>query len=70
MAPADSGGTGGGGGVIGVEGGALRPEHVNYVLCLLVFPYTAEVFVPTDRPEVLTAILVKWPAQAILPKAA
>ncbi|HEY2707204.1 MAG TPA: strawberry notch family protein [Caulobacteraceae bacterium] len=32
--------------------------------------YAPRVFAPTDKPEVLEAILAKWPAQAILPKAA
>ena len=32
--------------------------------------YTPRVFVPTDKPAVLTSILAKWPAQTILPAAA
>jgi hypothetical protein len=32
--------------------------------------YAPRVFVPTDKPEVLTAILAKWPAQSILAAAA
>ena len=35
-----------------------------------IIAYTPRVFVPTDRPDVLTAILAKWPAQSIPPKAA
>jgi hypothetical protein len=32
--------------------------------------YTPRVFVPVDQPQVLSAILAKWPAQTILPAAA
>jgi hypothetical protein len=35
-----------------------------------IIAYTPRVFVPTDRPEVLSTVLAKWPAQTILPKAA
>ena len=35
-----------------------------------IIAYTPRVFVPTDQPQVLTAILAKWPAQTILPRAA
>ena len=35
-----------------------------------IIAYTARVFVPTDRPEVLTAVLAKWPVQTVLPAAA
>ena len=35
-----------------------------------IIAYTPRVFVPTDRPDVLSAILAKWPAQTILPAAA
>ncbi|MBI1684214.1 strawberry notch-like NTP hydrolase domain-containing protein [Caulobacter hibisci] len=32
--------------------------------------YAPRVFVPTDKPEVLTAVLARWPVQTILPAAA
>ncbi|MFD3266429.1 strawberry notch-like NTP hydrolase domain-containing protein [Phenylobacterium ferrooxidans] len=32
--------------------------------------YTPRVFVPIDQPQVLSAVLAKWPAQTILPAAA
>jgi len=32
--------------------------------------YTPRVFVPVDQPQVLSAVLAKWPAQTILPAAA
>jgi len=35
-----------------------------------IIAYTPRVFVPIDAPAVLTAILDRWPAQSILPKAA
>jgi hypothetical protein len=35
-----------------------------------IIAFTPRVFVPTDKPEALSAILAKWPAQTILPQAA
>jgi len=35
-----------------------------------IIAYTPRVFVPTDKPEVLKAILAKWPPQSMLPVAA
>jgi hypothetical protein len=35
-----------------------------------IISYTPRVFVPSDKPEVLAAILAKWPAQSVLPKEA
>ncbi|WP_426000306.1 hypothetical protein [Caulobacter sp. DWR1-3-2b1] len=32
--------------------------------------YTPRVFVPVDQPQVLSAVLAKWPGQTILPAAA
>jgi len=29
--------------------------------------YTARIFVPTDKPEVVDAILSRWPVQSLLP---
>jgi hypothetical protein len=34
-----------------------------------IIAYTPRVFVPVDRPDVLAAVLAKWPAQSVLPKA-
>ena len=35
-----------------------------------IIAYTPRVFVPTDHPDVLKAILAKWPPQSMLPMAA
>ena len=35
-----------------------------------IIAYQPRVFVPTDQPEVLDALLAKWPPQSVLPKAA
>ena len=35
-----------------------------------IIAYTPRVFVPVDKPDVLTAILGKWPVQTVLPAAA
>jgi hypothetical protein len=35
-----------------------------------IIAYTPRVFVPTDQPDVLQAILAKWPPQSMLPMAA
>ena len=35
-----------------------------------IIAYKPRVFVPTDRPDVLSEILDRWPAQTILPAAA
>ena len=35
-----------------------------------IIAYTPRVFVPVDKPEVLTTILSKWPVQTVLPAAA
>ena len=35
-----------------------------------IIAYTPRVFVPTDQPGVLAAVLAKWPPQSVLPKAA
>ena len=49
------------------------PQRATFVAlgCFVeIINYTPRVFVPTDKPEVLTAVLAKWPAQTILPAAA
>jgi hypothetical protein len=54
-----------------VVGAASQRAAFMAIGCFVeIIAYTPRVFVPTDRPEVLTAILAKWPAQTILPKAA
>ena len=35
-----------------------------------IIDYAPRVFVPTDRPDVLTAVMAKYPPQSVLPKAA
>ena len=35
-----------------------------------IIAYAPRVFVPVDQPEVLAAVLAKWPPQSVLPKAA
>ena len=52
--------------------GAASQRTVFTVLgCFVeIINYAPRVFVPTDKPEVLTAILAKWPAQTILAAAA
>jgi hypothetical protein len=35
-----------------------------------IISYTPRVFVPTGQPDVLAAVLAKWPPQSVLPKAA
>jgi hypothetical protein len=53
-----------------VGAGSNRPTFVALGCFVEIIAYTPRVFVPTDKPEVLSAILAKWPAQTILPKAA
>ena len=35
-----------------------------------IIAYTPRLFVPIDQPDILSAILAKWPPQSVLPKAA
>ena len=35
-----------------------------------IIAYTPRVFVPLDQPDVLAAVLAKWPPQSVLRKAA
>jgi hypothetical protein len=52
-------------------GGAAQRSMLTAMGCFVeIIAYTPRVFIPTDRPEVLAAILARWPAQSILPKAA
>ena len=50
--------------------GAQRTSFVALGCFVEIIAYTPRVFVPTDRPEVLSAILERWPAQTLLPAAA
>ena len=53
-----------------VGAGAQRSSFTALGCFVEIIAYTPRVFVPTDRPEVLSAILDRWPAQTILPAAA
>jgi hypothetical protein len=56
---------------IEVVGAASQRAAFTALGCFVeIIAYTARVFVPTDQPQVLSAILAKWPVQSILPKAA
>ena len=56
---------------IEVVGAASQRSAFTALGCFTeIIAYTARVFVPTDKPKVLDAILAKWTAQSILPKAA
>jgi hypothetical protein len=53
-----------------VGAGAQRTSFVALGCFVEIIAYTPRVFVPTDRPDVLSEILDRWPAQTILPAAA
>jgi len=54
-----------------VVGGASQRAMLVALGCFVeIINYAPRVFVPTDKPNVLTAVLAKWPAQTILPAAA
>ncbi|MBN9319060.1 MAG: strawberry notch family protein [Caulobacterales bacterium] len=53
-----------------VGAGNQRPMFVALGCFVEIIAYTPRVFAPADRPEVLGAILDKWPPQSVLPKAA
>ena len=53
-----------------VGAAAQRSSFVALGCFVEIIAYTPRVFVPTDRPDVLSAILERWPAQTILPAAA
>jgi hypothetical protein len=56
---------------IEVVGAGPQRSVLTAIGCFVeIIAYTPRVFAPTDRPDVLTAILAKWPVQSILPKAA
>jgi hypothetical protein len=54
----------------GVGAGSQRAAFTAIGCFVEIIDYTPRVFAPTNQPEVLTAILAKWPAQSILPQAA
>jgi hypothetical protein len=54
-----------------VVGAASQRASFTALGCFVeIIAYAPRVFVPVDRPEVLTAVLAKWPVQTVLPKAA
>jgi hypothetical protein len=54
-----------------VVGAASQRSSFSVIGCFVeIIAYTPRVFVPLDRPEVLEAVLAKWPPQSVLPKAA
>ena len=54
-----------------IVGAASQRAAFTALGCFVeIIAYTPRVFVPTDQPQVLTAILQKWPAQSVLPAAA
>ena len=56
---------------IEVVGAAAQRSAFLALGCFVeIIAYTARVFVPTDQPEVLSAVLAKWPVQTVLPAAA
>jgi predicted RNA methylase len=56
---------------IEVVGAASQRSAFTALGCFVeIIAYTPRVFVPTDQPQVLTAVLAKWPVQSVLPAAA
>jgi hypothetical protein len=53
-----------------VGAGAQRASFVALGCFVEIIAYTPRVFVPTDQPEVLTAVLARWPVQTVLSAAA
>ena len=53
-----------------VGAGAQRQAFVALGCFTEIIAYAPRVFVPVDKPGVLRAVLTKWPAQSVLPKAA
>uniref|UniRef100_B0T9F1 Putative methylase/helicase n=1 Tax=Caulobacter sp. (strain K31) TaxID=366602 RepID=B0T9F1_CAUSK len=53
-----------------VGAAAQRQTFVALGAFVEIINYTPRVFVPTDKSDVLTAILAKWPVQTVLPAAA
>jgi hypothetical protein len=56
---------------IEVVGAASQRSTFQALGCFTeIIAYTARVFVPVDKPQVLAAVLAKGPPQSVLPKAA
>jgi hypothetical protein len=54
-----------------VVGAASQRAAFTALGCFVeIIAYTPRVFVPTGRPDILTAVLAKWPVQTVLPAAA
>ncbi|HXQ46067.1 MAG TPA: strawberry notch family protein [Caulobacteraceae bacterium] len=53
-----------------VGAASQRPAFTALGCFVEIIAYAPRVFIPTDKPEVLSAILAKWPALTILPRAA
>ncbi|MBO9547125.1 bifunctional class I SAM-dependent methyltransferase/DEAD/DEAH box helicase [Caulobacter sp.] len=53
-----------------VGAAAQRQVFVNLGCFVEIIAYTPRVFVPVDKPEVLGAVLGRWPVQSLLPAAA
>lgn len=53
-----------------VGAAANRPAFTALGCFVEIVAYTPRVFVPTEQPDVLSAILAKWPVQTLLPRAA
>jgi len=54
-----------------VVGAASQRSAFQALGCFTeIIAYTPRVFVPVEKPEVLAAVLAKWPPQSVLPKAA
>ena len=54
-----------------VVGAASQRSVFTALGCFVeIIAYTPRVFVPVDQPDVLTAVLAKWPVQTVLPAAA
>ena len=54
-----------------VVGAAAQRSAFTALGCFTeIIAYTPRVFVPLDHPDVLAAVLAKWPPQSVLPKAA
>ena len=53
-----------------VGAAANRPAFTALGCFVEIIAYTPRVFVPTEQPDVLSAILANWPVQTLLPTAA
>ena len=54
-----------------VVGAASQRSSFTALGCFTeIIAYAPRVFVPVDQPQVLAAVLAKWPPQSVLPKAA